>query len=234
MFRFFRKIRKNSVPEKAFGQYLLYALGEIVLVVIGILLALQINNWNEERQNTARDRIMLAHLMEENASNMEQLEAYRENRESLDDTITSFIVYLRSDTARLKSDSCRRYLAVLSNAESYSFSENYLQWYINGTLQDHSEVTRELVALHGFQKDLNFISEKCLDHRLKNFFTFLEPEVDFYNLSIRDTNLLASLDFRNKVVLIKALEQEVTNQFFRTLDQQKKVDSLIRLRLGSN
>ena len=50
MIKFFRKIRQNSLSEGKTGKYLKYAVGEIVLVVIGILIALQINNWNENRK----------------------------------------------------------------------------------------------------------------------------------------------------------------------------------------
>jgi len=51
MIKFFRKIRKNLLSEGKTSKYLKYALGEIILVVIGILIALQINNWNENRKN---------------------------------------------------------------------------------------------------------------------------------------------------------------------------------------
>ena len=47
MIKFFRKIRQNLLSEGKTGKYFKYAIGEIVLVVIGILIALQINNWNE-------------------------------------------------------------------------------------------------------------------------------------------------------------------------------------------
>jgi hypothetical protein len=49
MIKFFRKIRQRLLTENKFSKYLLYAIGEIILVVIGILIALQINNWNEKR-----------------------------------------------------------------------------------------------------------------------------------------------------------------------------------------
>ena len=51
MIKFFRHIRQKLLSEDRFSKYLLYAIGEIVLVVIGILIALQINNWNENRIN---------------------------------------------------------------------------------------------------------------------------------------------------------------------------------------
>ncbi len=49
MIKFFRKIRQRLLTENKFSKYLLYAIGEIILVVIGILIALSINNWNENR-----------------------------------------------------------------------------------------------------------------------------------------------------------------------------------------
>jgi len=52
MIKFFRKIRKNLLNEGKTTKYFKYAIGEIVLVVIGILIALQINNWNENRKES--------------------------------------------------------------------------------------------------------------------------------------------------------------------------------------
>ena len=52
MIKFFRKIRQNLIIENKTSKYFKYAIGEIILVVIGILIALQINNWNENRNKT--------------------------------------------------------------------------------------------------------------------------------------------------------------------------------------
>ena len=49
MIKLFRKIRQNLLSEGKTGSYLKYAVGEIILVMIGILLALQVNNWNDNR-----------------------------------------------------------------------------------------------------------------------------------------------------------------------------------------
>ena len=53
MLRFFRNIIKELAAENKVMAYLRYAIGEIILVVIGILIALQINNWNERRKKAA-------------------------------------------------------------------------------------------------------------------------------------------------------------------------------------
>ncbi len=51
MIKFYKKIRLNLLLENKTGKYLKYAIGEIVLVVIRILIALQINNWNVAQKN---------------------------------------------------------------------------------------------------------------------------------------------------------------------------------------
>ena len=50
MIKFFRHIRRSLIQENKMGKYFKYAIGEIILVVLGILIALQINNWNENKK----------------------------------------------------------------------------------------------------------------------------------------------------------------------------------------
>lgn len=65
MIKFFRKIRKQLLKEKKFWNYLVYAIGEIVLVVIGILIALWINNYNENIVKQDKEQIYLVGLKSE-------------------------------------------------------------------------------------------------------------------------------------------------------------------------
>ena len=59
MIKFFRNIRQGLLSESKFSKYVIYAIGEIILVVIGILIALSINNWNTERQNDLKGMVYL-------------------------------------------------------------------------------------------------------------------------------------------------------------------------------
>lgn len=62
MLRFFRRIRHKLMAENKIGKYFLYALGEIILVVLGILIALQVNNRNEAKKARAQEIILLENI----------------------------------------------------------------------------------------------------------------------------------------------------------------------------
>jgi len=81
MIKFFRHIRKSLLmenktgkPALQAGRYFKYAIGEILLVVIGILIALSINNWNENRINSNKETVILANIHKEFTKNKIQLD----------------------------------------------------------------------------------------------------------------------------------------------------------------
>ena len=73
MIKFFRKIRQKMLTENKFSKYLLYAIGEIVLVVIGILIAVQINNSNIENQRTRLEISILNEISDNLEDDMKQV-----------------------------------------------------------------------------------------------------------------------------------------------------------------
>jgi len=73
MIKIFKGIRQQLLTENKFSKYLLYAIGEIILVVIGILIALSINNWNEAGKNRLLEQSYLINLMDEFRSNKNSL-----------------------------------------------------------------------------------------------------------------------------------------------------------------
>ncbi len=74
MLRFLSKIRKSLLDEGKAARYTKYAIGEIFLVVVGILIALQINNWNEERKDRDLEQELLLQLKDEYLSNLDELD----------------------------------------------------------------------------------------------------------------------------------------------------------------
>lgn len=74
MIKFFRNIRKKLLVEGKTNNYLKYAIGEIFLVVIGILIALQINNWNEDRKQLKEEIEILKNIKSDFANTIIEFE----------------------------------------------------------------------------------------------------------------------------------------------------------------
>ena len=73
MINFLRRIRRNAMTENKSNLYLVYAIGEVVLVVIGILIALQIDKWNENKKERNIEQQYLLALKEEFEYNKDEL-----------------------------------------------------------------------------------------------------------------------------------------------------------------
>lgn len=82
MIKFFRRIRQQMLTDNKFSKYLLYAIGEILLVVVGILIALQINNNNEARKQRAQELHYLKNLRTDLILNIAELDRYISTRNS--------------------------------------------------------------------------------------------------------------------------------------------------------
>lgn len=81
MLHLFRKIRRNGIENGKMKEYLVYAVGEIILVVVGILIALQINNWNEENKNSAFEQEILKQILFNLEKDKNELEIILGNRQ---------------------------------------------------------------------------------------------------------------------------------------------------------
>jgi len=99
MIKFFRKIRQQLITEGKFSKYLLYGIGEILLVVIGILIALQINNWNQARAKDQMEieilKLLREDLIEANHEFDRSLTLYSTAKKSID----LIVKHMESDRA---------------------------------------------------------------------------------------------------------------------------------------
>ena len=86
MIKFFRRIRQKLVQNGNLARYFIYAIGEIILVVIGILIALSINNWNEKIKNKNQERVYYCKIKEDLETDKASINA---SIQSLEEKITS-------------------------------------------------------------------------------------------------------------------------------------------------
>lgn len=121
MLRFFRQFRQRLLTDNKFSKYLLYAIGEIALVVIGILIALQIDNWNEARRSRVEEIQILANIKKAFLSDIDnQFALHYEN-------IRGYILSTQSALDHINKrlpldDSVKQDLTVLSSGGSLNWT----------------------------------------------------------------------------------------------------------------
>lgn len=103
MIKFFRKIRQNLLMQNKTSKYFKYALGEIVLVVIGILIALQINNWNENRKNHNLESSFMIRLHDDLQEEITFLESSINYNKQVSDFARKAMSYLNTNISNIKN-----------------------------------------------------------------------------------------------------------------------------------
>ena len=101
MIKFFRHIRRSLIQKNQMGKYFKYAIGEILLVVIGILIALQINNWNENRKLIQKEKEVLLAITSDLDFNIKEINLLLNNQElnlnKILESLDLLVDYLEAD-----------------------------------------------------------------------------------------------------------------------------------------
>ena len=125
MIKFFRRIRQQLLVENKTGKYLKYAIGEIVLVVIGILIALSINNWNEKRKERVKEREILVDLVENLKINVNALETNIKTLRSYDESSEIVLASLYDKRAYIDSMQVHFHQARIPKVEFFLSQTGY-------------------------------------------------------------------------------------------------------------
>ncbi|GAA4282214.1 DUF6090 family protein [Gaetbulibacter aestuarii] len=107
MIKFFRQFRKKLISEGKTTNYLKYAFGEIILVVIGILIALQINNWNNDRQDANQELRILQDLENEYQENLNEVNEKIHMRDGMMTSIQRLFDYMDHGIENVPLDTIR-------------------------------------------------------------------------------------------------------------------------------
>ena len=98
MIKLFRNFRQNLLNEGKTSKYFKYAIGEIILVVIGILIALAINNWNEDRKVQKEQSVFLTNIAQDLNEDLTQIDKIIEHQSDKLETVNAIIVALSKTT----------------------------------------------------------------------------------------------------------------------------------------
>ncbi len=119
MISLFRKIRQRLLAESKFTRYLIYAIGEIVLVVIGILIALQINNWNQSRHEANKEGRYLVNMKHDLENQLKSIDIQLEYEQKYSDLGTRISdQYFNSNALVIDSAFCAT-LEILTERKTF-------------------------------------------------------------------------------------------------------------------
>ncbi|SDB19855.1 hypothetical protein SAMN03097699_0052 [Flavobacteriaceae bacterium MAR_2010_188] len=186
MLKLFRNIRQNLLAEGKTTKYLKYAIGEIVLVVIGILIALQINNWNENQKSQKDEYYVLSEVLknlEEDALLVDDIITQRQKAKTAVITLQKF---LKSETR--DSDSLQFYLVDLLTFERYFPINN----------------AYEILKSKGLQ-----LSNNELTTKISRYYDYEQPQMSNSILDIEVTILKIFNDRNGLVQFLSLIEKDV-------------------------
>jgi len=168
MIKFFRKIRQKLLTENKFSKYLIYAIGEIILVVIGILIALQINNWNQSKQNQKLELEYLVGIKSNLNDDIDELERHFDGDTIKFDAYTSLVRTFNSTNFISKKQE------IISNLRTTS----RLSWF------EGQNIVFENIKSSG---KLNLIQSDSISNSIQKYYRFFEEVVkqeSLYNSQI--------------------------------------------------
>ena len=200
------KKNKTGKPAFAAGRYLKYAIGEIILVMIGILLALQVNNWNEGRKDQLREQAILIQLEEEYSANLKQLEAKMQMRSSVVASGLYLLKYMNTPNV-IARDSVILHLGLINNDATFDPIQNDLISSGNIRLIHNQKLKR---LLSNWSSDLIAVQEQermfsmMVHEIIRPFYNDIGISRDVYNAAWTNSDndywrLDASDDTDNKI-----------------------------------
>lgn len=187
MIKFFRHIRQRLLGENKFSKYLLYAIGEIILVVIGILIALQINNWNISQNEKKQEYKILQDLKVE--FNANQKDALR-----MLDTHKSFIIsmnriqelYVLENYDQIELDNAIQNLILIGSYTPRPGASNNLINSGNLSLIQNEELRNQLTVWSGVVEDLFDDEDEAKTYTINTIIPFMAEHYPVVNIEIME------------------------------------------------
>jgi len=221
MIKFFRHIRQQLVIENKTGKYFKYAIGEIILVVIGILIALSINNWNEDRKTRATEIIFLKNIKADLELNLVSLDEFIDSRQEAIKSSKIIIDYFNNpnginfNTFNLHSINVMVWFPFQQNDNTYQelINSGQLSIISNKNIKDHMQNMQSSFKTISFvenemQQDFEsylydpFFSTADVDVSMRNLDAQTEQRSDIPEINAEQvTTLLQNMKFKNGFAL---------------------------------
>ncbi|MFD2587399.1 DUF6090 family protein [Croceitalea marina] len=199
MIKFFRKIRQKLLSENKFSKYLLYAVGEIILVVIGILIALQINNWNQKRIQQLEEQSIVKNIHIEYLQNKTSAKIRIKEAEQCEAALRQLMKMIGKDEAYIKRQNVDSLLFYAFDPPIFRPSENTISGLIQSGRLELLQ-NKELVnSIYNWGRTM-----KALTDRTTRFTAKLDNEIWPYlseRYPFKDMDAYSPLNWQEKSTL---------------------------------
>ncbi len=151
--KIFRNVRQKLAAENSVAKYLRYAIGEIVLVVIGILIALQVNNWNENQKQKKQETIYLQNLSIDLKKQIHYQDSYIDFEDIIIADCKAIIAHYEQYNGFKKMDSIFPKVNDLSIRMTFTNANTTLLEMINSgdiNIIDNESLKKELIEFNRF------------------------------------------------------------------------------------
>ena len=212
------------VSENKFSKYLLYAIGEIVLVVIGILIALSINNWNEDRSNRLKETHLLESFRIDLLANRLELERVIFKSNITESIADSILMYKKGELLDLSFSQLDMLIMDATGFTVYKTHEGTVQDILGSGILDIIENDSIRLGIGSWQASLKDLREwESLDKESsRKYMDYLKEHIDIYNF--RDGILAqesATALFDDRVFLNHVSTRRRTPSILNSLYQQE-------------
>lgn len=213
-------------------KYLKYAIGEIVLVVIGILIALSLNNWNDSQKTNQKEKALLKKVKEENLYNIGFLSENSNILTKKDKYVAEMYKALSQPRSKKVDEEVEELMFDIIQMGMYVFSTQYLEKYINSSEDESSELAISLLGLKDNLDTFQKASEFTYNYQMANTWPYIEKAFSMINGKVIDHASLRDPVFINRLVILETMSANNYENYRLTLEESQKVDSLITLRLA--
>ena len=169
MIKFFRNIRQQLLGEGKTGKYIKYAFGEILLVMVGILLALQVNNWNENRKHHNEEKVFLSGIKSDLLKDKEYIYYVLDYIEPKIEAYTALIKLEQQDynTNKIQIDSLLSTYIFSPQRTFYPVSESFQAAVAGNEINTYKrqEVVQKIIKLYSSTYDRVVDNGEILDNR---------------------------------------------------------------------
>jgi hypothetical protein len=247
MIKFFRRIRYNLMSENKTGKYFKYAIGEIILVVIGILIALSINNWNETRKTKITEHTYLKNIKADLELNLVSLNEFILSRQEAVKSSKIIVDYFNNpnsinlNTFNLHSTNVMIWFPFQQNDNTYQelINSGKLSIISNKAIKDHMQNMQSSFKTISFvenemQQDFEsylydpFFSTADLDLSMRNLAAQTEQRGEIPEINAEDvTMLLQNIKFKNGFVLASYNSDLLITEYSNMKETTNKLIKLI-------